>query len=111
MEPEVTWLLKLKGNAELVQNQLMFKGSSIDILRELYAILPEDISLTIFEFEDKNRILLRGTAKELSRVFDLLPILKKSPYFEEVQINYATKRTFKEKVFADFEIICALKNF
>ena len=79
------------------------------MIRELYTILPEDISLTIFEFEDKSRVLLRGTAKELSRVFSLLPVLEKSQYFENVKINFATKRTFQKKEFADFEIICALR--
>lgn len=109
MEPEVKRLSKLKGNIELIQNQLMFKGSSIDIIRELYKILPKDVSLTLLEFEDKNRVLLRGTTKELSRTFDLLPILERSPYFENVKINFATKRTFKRKEFADFEIICPLR--
>lgn len=106
--PEVMRLSKLKENIELIQNQLMLKGSSIDIIRELYSVLPRDVSLTLFEFEDKNRILMRGTTKELSMVFNLLPILEKSPYFENVKVNYATKRTFKQKEFADFEIICAL---
>jgi len=109
IEPEVKRLSKQKANIKLVQDQLTFKGSSIDIIRELYATLPEDVSLTLFEFEDKNRILLRGTAKELSRVFDLLPVLEKSEYFENVKINFANKRTFRNKEFADFEIICPLK--
>lgn len=107
--PEVKRLSRFKESIELIQNQLMFKGSSIDIIRELYTILPADVSLTLFEFEGKNRVLLRGTTVELSKVFSLLPILEKSPYFENVRINYATKRTFKQKEFADFEIICALR--
>jgi Tfp pilus assembly PilM family ATPase len=109
MEPEVKRLSKLKQNIELIQNQLMLEGSSIDILRELYAVLPKDVSLTLFEFEDKSRVLLRGTTRELSIVFNLLPILEKSPYFKNVKINFATKRTFRNKEFADFEILCALR--
>lgn len=109
IEPEVKRLSKVKENIELIQNQLMFRSSSIDVIRELHAILPQDTSLTLFEFDDKNKILLRGTAKELSNVFDLLPILEKSPYFENVKINYAKKRTFKQREFADFEITCVLR--
>lgn len=109
IEPEVKRLSKLKENIELVQNQLAFQGSSVDIIRELYTLLPEDVSLALLEFEDKNRVLVRGTTKELSRAFDLLPILEKSPYFENVEINFATKRTFKNTEFADFEIICPLR--
>ena len=109
MEPEVKRLSELAEGIELIQNQIMFQGSSIDILRELYGMLPGDISLTLFEFEDKERILLRGTARDLSGIFELLPVLEKSPYFKNVKINYATKRTFKEKEFSDFEIVCALR--
>ena len=47
---------------------------------------------------------------ELSSVFKLLPILEESPYFKNVKINYANKRTFKHKEFADFEIVCALTD-
>ena len=108
IEPEVKKLSRLKENIELIQNQLTFKNSSIAVIREIYEILPKDVSLSLFEFEDKNRILLRGTTKELSSVFNLLPLLEKSPYFKNVKINYATKRTFKNTEFADFEIICAL---
>jgi len=107
--PEVKKLSKLKENIELIRGQRMFKGSSISIIREVFEVLPDDVSLTLFEFEDKNRILLRGTTRELSRVFSLLPLLEKSPLFENVKINYATKRTFKQTEFADFEIVCALR--
>ena len=109
IEPEVKSLSKSKASMELIQDQLAFEGSAIDIIRELYTVLPEDVSLTLFEFEDNNRALLRGTAQELSRVFDLLPVLEKSQYFENVKINFANKRTFKNKEFADFEIVCPLK--
>ncbi len=108
--PEVSELLKLKENNEVIQNQLSAEGSSIDILREVYRILPADISLALLEYEDGNRVLLRGTAKELSAVFALLPQLEKSPYFTKVKINYATKRTFKHREYADFEIICSLSQ-
>ncbi|MDD5680594.1 MAG: pilus assembly protein PilM [Candidatus Omnitrophica bacterium] len=111
IEPEVERLSRLKESTELINNQLMFKGSSIDVIRELYRILPKDASLTLLEFDDKGRLLLRGTAKELSSAFNLLPILEKSPYFESAKINYAAKRSFKQAEFADFEIVCQMSKF
>ncbi|MEA3305921.1 MAG: pilus assembly protein PilM, partial [Candidatus Omnitrophota bacterium] len=68
IEPEIKELSMLKENVKLIQEQLMFKGSAIDIIRQLYEILPIDVSLALFEFEDKNRVLLRGTSTELSTV-------------------------------------------
>ncbi|MBU4375976.1 MAG: pilus assembly protein PilM [Candidatus Omnitrophica bacterium] len=109
--PEVERLSRFKEGTEIIGNQLMFKGSSIDVMREIYSILPKDISLTLLEFEDRDRILLRGTAKELSSVFNFLPVLEKSPYFENAKINYATKRIFRKAEFADFEIVCQMTKF
>lgn len=109
--PEVKRLSRVREDIEVIDNQLMFKGSSIDAIREIYDILPKDISLTLLEFEDGARIILRGTAKELSGIFALLPILENSPYFENAKINYAAKRTFRKTEFADFEIVCRMEKF
>lgn len=109
--PEAGRLSRFKESAEIIDNQLMFKGSSIDVMREICGILPDDISLTLLEFEDRGRILLRGTAKELSSVFNFLPVLEKSSYFENAKINYAAKRTFRKAEFADFEIVCRMAKF
>jgi hypothetical protein len=108
IEPEVARLFRLKEGNEIINAQLVFQGSAIDVIREIYKILPKDVSLTLMEFDDKDRILLRGTARELSSVFNFLPVLEKSPYFENAKINYATKRTFRQVEFADFEIICRM---
>ena len=108
IQPEVERLSRLKESSEIIDSQLTFSGSSIDIIREIYKMLPKDVSLTLLEFEDKERLLLRGTAKELSSVFNFLPVLEKSAYFENAKINYATKRTFRNVDFADFEIVCQL---
>ena len=104
IQPEVERLSRLKESSEIIDSQLTFSGSSI----EIYKMLPKDVSLTLLEFEDKERLLLRGTAKELSSVFNFLPVLEKSAYFENAKINYATKRTFRNVDFADFEIVCQL---
>ena len=111
IEPEVTRLSRLKESNEIINDQLVFQGSAIDVIREIYKILPKDVSLTLMEFDDKDRIFLRGTARELSSVFNFLPVLEKSPYFENAKISYATKRTFRQVEFADFEIVCQMGKF
>jgi len=108
IEPEVKRLSKLRGNIELIRAQLTFRGSAIDILREVYTLLPEDISLTLLEFEDGSNLLIRGTTDDLGKVFKLLPALERSAYFESVKISYATKRIYRGQELADFEIICSL---
>jgi len=109
IDPEARRLSGIRDKCELISDQLAFRGSAIDIIREIYAILPPEVSLTILEFEYKNRVLLRGTTEELSTALKLLPLLERSAYFENVKINYAAKRAFKRREFADFEIVCDLR--
>ena len=108
MEPEVKRLLRYKQNIELIQNQISPQASAIDILRELYSLLPGEISLTLFEYEGENRVLIRGTADDLSTAFQLLPLLEESELFHNVKINYATKRAYRGREYADFEILCGI---
>lgn len=110
IEPEITRLSKLKESNEIISNQLIFQGSAIDIIKEIYRILPKDVSLTLMEFDDKDKILLRGAARELSSVFSFLPVLEKSMYFENAKMGYAAKRTFRQIEFADFEIVCRMSK-
>ncbi|MBN1872575.1 MAG: pilus assembly protein PilM [Candidatus Omnitrophica bacterium] len=110
MEPEVKRLIGYKEEIELIQHQISPQASVLDILREIYSLLPADISLTLFEYEDENRVLIRGTADDLSTAFKLLPLLEESPYLHNVKINYATKRVYKGQEFADFEILCELSK-
>lgn len=111
IEPEAARLYRLKESNGIISGQLVFQGSAIDVIREIYKILPQDVSLMLMEFDDKDRILLRGAARELSSVFNFLPVLEKSPYFENAKINYAAKRTFRQVEFADFEIVCRMGKF
>jgi Tfp pilus assembly PilM family ATPase len=88
--------------------QLDFKGSGIDVLRELYSNMPSEISLSIFDYEDGRSCLLRGTSQKLSDVFKFISLLEDSAYFENVKVRYATKRVVGKKELTDFEVICQL---
>ncbi len=109
-KPKVEKLTRLKAVTEVVKAQLQTSGSSIDILRELYAKMPSQISLTIFDFEDKRTCLLRGMSKTLSDVYNFISILDDSEYFEKVIVRYATKRLVGNEEITDFEIHCNLSQ-
>ena len=108
--PKVQGLTTMINNINVVKNQLDMRGTSIDVIRELYKLIPSDISLTIFDFEDGSTCTLRGTADELSNVFKFITILENSAYFKNVKVRYATKRVIKRQILTDFEIICRLAD-
>ncbi|MDB4349333.1 pilus assembly protein PilM [Omnitrophica bacterium] len=107
-QPRVKRLTRLKKATDVIKKQLNFKGSGLDVLRELYNNIPTEIALAIFDYEDSRSCLLRGTSQRLSDVFKFISILEDSAYFENVKVRYATKRVIGKKELTDFEIICQL---
>ena len=110
MSPEVEQLVKMKRNVDLVSGQLRFEGSALEIIRELYELLPADVTLTAFEFEDGDHMLIRGNADELGKVFEVPPALERSQYFSNVGINFATNRQHADRTYVDFEIIAGINK-
>ena len=98
----------MNNNINIIKKQLDMRGTSVDVIRELYRLIPANISLTIFDFEENKSCTLRGTSDELSNVFAFITILENSQYFENVTVRYATKRAVKRKTLTDFEIVCRL---
>jgi len=109
-KPQVNRLTRLKKISYIVKEQLRFEGSSIDILKELYARVPPQITLSIFDYEDGRLCLLRGMSQSLSDVFKFVSILEESDYFKNVKVRYATKRAIADKEITDFEMICELTH-
>jgi len=107
-EPEARKVEAMMRRARVIRGQLDVRGFSIDILYELYRIIPPRTSLSIFILDEKKTVTLRGASRSMSDVFRLVGILEESPYFQNVDVKYASKRKVKEKELTDFQIICPL---
>lgn len=100
-----------KKRLNAIKKEMSNQGLSLDIIAEVYRLIPHNISLNEFIFEEGDSLtILRGEAKEMSSIFSLITILEKSPYFKNVKITYATKRAVGEKEVVDFQITCPLGN-
>lgn len=109
--PQVKNLKEVSENIDIIKANLDMKGSAIDIIREVYKIVPQEISISVMDFEFAKSVTVRGIANDLNNVFTFCSGLEKSVYFEKCQIKYAQKRTLKEKEVVDFEVNCALSKF
>lgn len=107
-KPLATRVEVMKKRIQIIRDQLNEEGSSLDILYELYRIIPKEISLTIFNFDKDKLVTLKGTSSAMSDVFKLITTLEKSTYFENVEIKYATRRKVRGKEITDFLIHCSL---
>jgi len=98
----------MERRLKVLEGQIAKRTSSIDILYELYQIIPGQISLINFNYEDGRRVILRGQTSELKSVVNFASRLRKSPIFGEfnIRVRYATKQRKQSGEVIDFEIVC-----
>ncbi len=94
----------------LIKQRLNPSGSSIDVIYELYNLIPAGVSLSIFSFDEQQLITLQGVAVNMSDVFNFQGILEKSPYFKNVEVKYASKRKVRNAEVTDFRITCVAEE-
>lgn len=97
-----------KDRLVLIKKQLSVSGTSLDVLRELYSIIPQRTSLNVFIYDDVQGVTVKGASPAMSEVFDLIPKLESSPYFENVTNRYATQRKIKGQELTEFHIDCSV---
>jgi len=108
IEPEVKRLKRISQDVEIVKKHIDMKGSGVDVMRELYKIIPEGISISVLDLSIEKSLRLKGVSTDLSSVFKFTSSLEKSDYFEDCEPKYAQKRKLKTKELVDFEINCKL---
>lgn len=103
--------------AELIIEKLNLARSQADkdtgpllILTEIYRIMPQDVNLSMLSFAENEAVILRGTTKVMSRVFEVASLLENSKYFKDVKVAFANKRKTESGESVDFQINCFLKQ-
>ncbi|MCQ9205509.1 MAG: pilus assembly protein PilM [Omnitrophica bacterium] len=100
---------KLEKNFEkvkLARSYLSNRGYSLEVLVELYNVIPLNAQLNDIRFDIKGNLLIKGTANLLATVFSLVENMEKSDFFKDVENKYTTKRKEGLRDVTDFEIIC-----
>ena len=110
IRPRARGLEDRQKKTELIKGQLEAEGSALEIVREIYHIMPPGISINILIFEKANSLSLRGTARSMSEVFNLIPLLEKCPYFEKVVSEGTKMRKIKGEEAADFQLKAYFKK-
>lgn len=105
--PLASEIEKMRLASDVIKSQLTKKSEALDVLNELHKIVPPQIYLALYTYEE-GKVELKGTAGVLSDVFKLVTILENSPYFQNVEVRYATKRKIGKQELVDFEITCPL---
>ncbi|MFH1189730.1 MAG: pilus assembly protein PilM [Candidatus Omnitrophota bacterium] len=97
---------KMRAVISLVEKRLDSRGSSIEVINEIYDITPKEIYLTDINIDEKQSIVLKGGGLAMSDVFKYVKKLEESNMFESVKTTYTTTKKDKDAEFAEFEIAC-----
>ena len=100
----------LQQQLTIIENQLHGGVATLDIISELYRILPRDVTVHYLSIEQDNKVVIRAQARLLSQAFDCISPLERSDYFANVRQNYANQRQIQDSVLIDFEIVANLQN-
>ncbi|NQT47015.1 MAG: pilus assembly protein PilM [Candidatus Omnitrophica bacterium] len=107
-EGVVNRVSKMVRNIDTIKEQLSRRVSAIDVMREIYRITPQGVSLVSIDFAEGKILLLRGTSGSMSEALELLSTLEESPFFTDAKMKYATKRMVKGVELTDFELSSSL---
>jgi hypothetical protein len=109
---DVRFLDELDRRLRVLDDRVHQKSTALGILYELHKVLPSDISLSSFGYEEGSRVILRGQAKTLNAVVGLVAELGKAPVFKAfgIKVRYATAARGGQSAEAvDFELVCSKK--
>jgi Tfp pilus assembly PilM family ATPase len=95
----------------LLETRSKSKPSGLEILHELYQVVPSQLSLVSLTYEENKLLLLRGQSQELNSIFAFVGELEKSNVFKpfNIKVRYATKKRTSSGELVDFEIECLKK--
>lgn len=99
--------LKLTTKIVTVKRYLRGRGTPLELLDELYSLVPADIYLTKIQLDARGRFQIEGKARAMAVVFVLSGDMEDSEYFKNVELRRTTKRKDREgETVVDFEISC-----
>ncbi|MCX5699844.1 MAG: PilN domain-containing protein [Candidatus Omnitrophica bacterium] len=96
----------LQERVEFVEKSHQKKPSALDILYELHQIIPEEVVLTNFSYDQSGQIVLRGQTPQMNNIFEFVTRLEQSAVFRsfETKVRYASNKKSSVGDLIDFEI-------
>ncbi len=108
LEPDYQSARQLNSELIAMQKQLDTRFSSLDILREVSALMSDQIKLTKFDFDRDQKVYLKGQANAAQVVYNLISGMKESELFGNVELTGPGVRTQGSSV--TFELVATLSS-
>ncbi len=106
VEKDARSIGELQKRIEFVEKSHQHKPSALEILYELHQIVPEEVILTNFSYDQGGQIVLRGQTRQMNNAFELVTRLEKSSVFKgfEIKVRYTSTKKSASGDLTDFEI-------
>ncbi len=90
-----------------IKAQLSGEASSLNAIYNLYSIIPGNIYLSDFNYDDTSKVVrFRGRAQKISEVFKLVTLLESSESFSNVQTRSVAEKRTRGSAMVGFQISC-----
>lgn len=103
-EQQVRELERMTQKIEAVGRLRRQQGVLLQLIETLYQATPTNIRLVQWLYEDGQRMIIRGSADNLSQVLAYIAQLEASPVIRDVRLRYTSKRKGANVEFTDFEL-------
>lgn len=100
----VVTLEETASKTRIVKDYMASRMVALDVFKELYRVLPQEIYLENVELDEKGAVTIRGTSDSMSLVFSLVTDLEASGLFKGVKTKSTTAKKERGKDVAAFEI-------
>ncbi|MCB9747411.1 MAG: pilus assembly protein PilM [Candidatus Omnitrophica bacterium] len=109
IKPQIEEEKKKKQFVEIFYQELKRRIIIVDLIHELNKLTPNDISFRSLLLDDNGSFTIQGYAQTSTGVNDFQSRLVRSAIFNEVNLQFATKRKIFNMEVTDFKIISKLK--
>jgi len=107
---KVIVLDRIAQKTRIVKGFVKGRMTSLDIINQLYLLIPEEIYLENVMIDENGHITIQGISESMSRVFNFVSALEDSELFKSVKTTSTTAKKDRGKDAAAFEIQFRLES-
>lgn len=106
----VVQLDKVAHRTRIIKDFVRTRMVSLDVLQELYRLVPDEMYLQNVLLEENGTINIQGISESMSTVFDVVKALEDSTLFKNVKTRSTTAKKDRGKDAAAFDIVFKLES-
>lgn len=105
---QVEELQERRARSKVIRDYLQGRMASLETIRELYRITPNQIYLTSVDLQEDGTLTLGGVSDSMSQVFSYVKALDDSPMFKDAKTKNTSAKKENGKDMAVFEVVLKL---